>query len=48
PGGWQWNGAQYVWVPGRYVPRHRHYREWVPAHWARGPRGWVWVQGQWR
>lgn len=48
-GGYQrWNGARYVWVPGRWVrPPHRHAR-WVPAHWRHVRHGWVFVEGHWR
>jgi hypothetical protein len=44
----RWNGARYVWVPGRYVaPPYRGGR-WVPGHWTNGPRGYVWIEGHWR
>jgi hypothetical protein len=47
PGFWRWNGAQYVWVRGRYVHPPRMGAHWVPGHWAQGPQGWVWVRGHW-
>ena len=33
---------------GRYVVRPRPAAVWVPGHWDRHPRGWVWVHGCWR
>jgi hypothetical protein len=47
PGHWRWNGAQYVWFPGRYELRPATATAWVPAHWdARGGQ-WVFVPGHW-
>ena len=44
----RWDGAHYVWTPGRWaLPPHPN-AEWVPAHWANRPRGYVLVPGHWR
>jgi hypothetical protein len=49
-GGFQrWDGARYVYVPGRWVlPPQPYYHRWVPGHWRETGRGWVWVEGHWR
>ena len=47
-GYWGWNGAAYVWFPGRWVFPPRPGLVWVPAHWVRRPRGWLLVRGHWR
>jgi WXXGXW repeat (2 copies) len=45
----RWDGAAYVWVPGRWVVPPPHRRVWVTGHWAHRPRhGWYWVDGRWR
>jgi len=47
PGHWQWNGAAYVWIRGRYIAAARRYHHWVEGFWARrGPR-WVWAPAHW-
>jgi WXXGXW repeat (2 copies) len=44
----RWDGARYVWVPGRYErPPHAH-AVWVPHHWVHHHDGWVLVEGHWR
>ncbi|HXB62186.1 MAG TPA: hypothetical protein VNU94_04970 [Acidobacteriaceae bacterium] len=48
PGYHQWDGNQYVWVPGHYEqPPHPHAR-WVPGHWSHRNGGYVWIDGHWR
>ena len=48
-GGYQrWDGARYVWVPGRWVRPPRARARWVPAHWRERRGGWVFVEGHWR
>jgi hypothetical protein len=49
-GYWGWSGADYYWVPGRWViPPQRVYTAWVPGRWDhhRG-RGWYYRPGHWR
>src|ERR1700732_3205919 len=48
PGYWSWNGVQYVWVPGTYVPA-----PYVGAVWVPGALDQAWprlgvVGGHWR
>jgi len=43
-----WDGAHYVWVPGRWDrPPHEH-AVWVRHHYVRRHGGWVMVEGHWR
>lgn len=44
----RWDGARYVWVPGRWVMPPRPRAVWVPGHWRRRPDGYVWIEGHWR
>ena len=44
----RWDGARYVWVPGRWDrPPHPH-AVWVPHRWVHRHGGWVLVEGHWR
>jgi hypothetical protein len=43
PGGWHWNGREYVWLPGHYIVRLETYHRWVPGHWEQG----AWIGGHW-
>jgi len=50
PGYWSWDGSNYVWVEGRYVPALAGY-SYVAPHWEAAGGGWVlrgeqWVPGQ--
>jgi WXXGXW repeat (2 copies) len=46
PGHWHWDGYQYVWVGGHYVPARPHWRE---GRWIWSPREgqWVWRPAHW-
>ncbi len=48
PGHWQWNGVQYVWVPGRYIERRARHRHFVPGRWVMRHGAWVWEPPYWR
>lgn len=50
PGHWQWNGRQYVWRGGHYIPRREHWHAYVPGRWAWAPRlqRWEWIAPHWR
>ena len=48
PGYYRWDGGRHVWVGGAWVMPPRPRAHWVPAHWARRPGGWVFVEGYWR
>lgn len=44
----RWDGARYVWTPGRWaVPPHRG-GAWVAGHWTHRHDGYIWVEGHWR
>ena len=44
----RWDGARYVWTPGRWDrPPHPGW-VWVPHHWVHRHGGWVLVEGHWR
>lgn len=48
PGGWEWTGVDYVWVPGRLLPRPERRPVFDPGHWRLGGSGWIWVPARWR
>ena len=47
PGFWRWNGARFVWSPGRYIERPHPDANWMPGYWEQESGGWVWVEGRW-
>jgi hypothetical protein len=47
-GHWQWDGARYVWIGGRWIERRAEYRQFVPGHWERRGGAWVWNEAHWR
>ena len=47
-GYWEWGGAAYAWVPGRWVARPYARAVWVRGHWHGSRHGWYWVPGRWR
>jgi len=47
-GYWQWGGAAYQWVPGRWEMRPRPNAVWVEGRWRSAHRGWYWMPGHWR
>jgi hypothetical protein len=45
----RWDGAAYVWVPGRWALPPAGFHTWVPGHWVHhGAEGYYWVDGHWR
>jgi WXXGXW repeat (2 copies) len=48
PGYWQWTGAQYQWMAGRYALAPTATAVWYPDHWEQGSYGWVFVPGHWQ
>jgi hypothetical protein len=44
----RWDGARYVWVPGRWDRRPHAHAVWVAHHWVHRNGGWVLVEGHWR
>jgi hypothetical protein len=46
-GYWEWGGAAYYWVPGRWVaPPYRGARG-QAGRWRHHRQGWYWVPGRW-
>ena len=48
PGFWNWNGVQYVWVPGVYARPPVPGQVWVSGRWVPRGAGWYWSGGYWR
>ena len=46
-GHYEWNGATYIWVPGRYMVRPAGMTRFVDGHWAMRNGAWVWIGGHW-
>ena len=45
----RWDGAAYVWVPGRWELPPAPGRVWVAGHWGHHTtNGYYWVEGHWR
>jgi WXXGXW repeat (2 copies) len=44
----RWDGARYVWVPGRWDRPPHHGQRWVAHHWVHRNGGYVMVEGHWR
>ena len=44
----RWDGARFVWAPGRWERRPHPAAVWVDGHWARHRDGWYWVEGHWK
>ncbi|HWL87653.1 MAG TPA: hypothetical protein VNO21_17735 [Polyangiaceae bacterium] len=46
-GRYDWNGFEYVWIPGLWEPRPSARAVWISGRWEHMSRGWVWVEGHW-
>lgn len=46
-GHYDWNGVEYVWIPGQWEPRPYAKATWVQGRWQFTQNGWVWVNGHW-
>lgn len=44
----RWDGAAFVWVPGRWAIPPSHHHAWVAGHWAHAKHGYYWSDGHWR
>ena len=44
----RWDGAAYVWVPGRWERRPHPGARWVDGRWVHHRNGWYWREGRWR
>ena len=47
PGYYDWNGTEYVWVPGEWVERAGHGTTWQDGYWNGAPPNSVWVPAHW-
>jgi len=47
PGHWDWNGKDYTWVSGKWVPKDGHGTMWMDGYWKRSGSDWIWVPGHW-
>ncbi len=47
PGHYDWNGVDYVWVPGEWVDRAGHGTAWQDGYWEGGAPASVWVPPHW-
>jgi WXXGXW repeat (2 copies) len=47
PGHYDWDGARFLWVPGRWVDRAGHGTLWQDGYWRREGSGYVWVPAHW-
>ncbi|MBE7210403.1 MAG: YXWGXW repeat-containing protein [Gluconacetobacter diazotrophicus] len=50
PGYWDWNGSDYVWIPGSVRPASFHRSVLVPGHWqwSWNRFGWFWIPPHYR
>lgn len=48
PGHWDWNGANWVWLPGYHSVPPQPQAQWVSGYWSQGLLGfWRWTPGHW-
>jgi len=47
-GYWNWRGANYEWVAGRWMRPPRPHAVWVPGVWVQSNRGYAFRRGHWR
>jgi len=48
PGHWNWDGRQWIWIPGHYEERPHPHAVWVVGHWAPRHGQWVWIPPHWQ
>lgn len=46
-GHYQWSGAGYNWLSGRWVAIPAGYTQWVAGRWVQNHLGWYWINGYW-
>jgi hypothetical protein len=46
-GAWDWQGDQWVWIPGRWVVPESRRAHWVRSRYVREYGGWRYVPGHW-
>src|SRR5436189_1653735 len=47
-GHYEWNGRQYIWRAGRWVPKPYERAIYMEGYWEQRAGGWIWVPGTWR
>ncbi len=47
PGHWDWDGRDYAWSDGEWVPRSGHGSLWQDGFWRRRGNDHVWVPAHW-
>ena len=47
PGHYDWDGRDYVWVPGEWVDRGSHSALWQDGYWRETAAAPVWVPAHW-
>ena len=47
-GYWVWNGSEFVWDAGRWMPIPAGATAWVPGRWEGRTDGYAWVPGRWK
>jgi WXXGXW repeat (2 copies) len=47
-GNYEWDGARYVWAPGRWARPPRRHAVWVGPRWVQRRHRWVKTPGRWR
>ncbi len=47
PGHYDWNGVDYVWIPGEWVDRAGHGTAWQDGYWEGAVPTSVWVPAHW-
>ena len=47
PGHFDWNGSDYVWIPGEWVDRAGHGTAWQDGYWGGSAPNSVWVPAHW-
>ena len=46
-GYWVWNGSEFVWNAGRWMPIPVGATAWAPGRWESRTDGYAWVAGRW-
>lgn len=47
-GYWDFDGAQFVWIPGHFISRPDPTAAWTPDRWEQRAFGWAFVPGYWQ
>lgn len=47
-GYWDYDGKEFFWVPGRFIPRPDPTAAWTPDRWEQRAFGWAFIPGFWQ